>query len=64
MLHIGLIPIEDISAEHIEEHYHRLAEFKGTPKEEFKSRINERISINHRLRKGRVPDLLNRHSER
>jgi len=39
MLHIDLVSIEDISAEHIREHYHRLAEFKGIPKEEFKSRI-------------------------
>ena len=38
------VSIEDISAEHIKEHYHRLAEFKGIPKEEFKSRIRERIS--------------------
>ncbi len=44
MLHIDLVSIEDISAEHIEEHYHRLAEFKGIPKEDFKSRIKERIS--------------------
>ena len=38
------IPIEDISAEHIREHYRRLADFKGIPKEEFKSRIKKRAS--------------------
>ena len=37
MLHIDLVSIEDISAEHIREHYYRLAEFKGILKEEFKS---------------------------
>ena len=38
------VSIEDISAEHIEEHYRRLAEFNGIPKEEFKSRIRKKIS--------------------
>src|SRR3990170_1080146 len=38
------ISIEDISAEHIREHYRRLADFKGISKEEFKSRIKKRAS--------------------
>jgi hypothetical protein len=37
------VSIEDISDEHIKEHYRRLADFKGITKEEFKSRMNERI---------------------
>ncbi|MCX9010107.1 MAG: hypothetical protein OIN66_03190 [Candidatus Methanoperedens sp.] len=36
------ISIEDISAEHIKEHYRRLADFKAISKEEFKSRIKKR----------------------
>ena len=35
------VSIEDISAEHIKEHYRRLANFKGISKEEFKSRIKK-----------------------
>ena len=38
------VSIEDISAEHIREHYRRLADFKGLSKEEFKSRIKKRAS--------------------
>lgn len=38
------VSIEDVSAEHIKEHYYRLADFKGIPKEEFKSRIKKRAS--------------------
>ncbi len=38
------VSIEDISAEHIKEHYHRLADFKGISKEEFKSRMRKRAS--------------------
>jgi hypothetical protein len=38
------VSIEDISEEHIKEHYRRLADFKGITKEEFKSRMKERIS--------------------
>ncbi len=38
------ISIEDISAEHIKEHYRRLANFKGISKEEFKSRMKKRAS--------------------
>lgn len=34
------VSIEDISDEHIKEHYLRLADFKGISKEEFKSRRN------------------------
>jgi predicted CopG family antitoxin len=35
------VSIEDISAEHIKEHYRRLADFKGISKEEFKSRLKK-----------------------
>jgi len=35
------VPIEDISAEHIKEHYRRLADFKGISKEGFKSRMKK-----------------------
>lgn len=38
------VSIEDISAEHIKEHYRRLADFKGISKEEFKSRMKKRAS--------------------
>ncbi|HEY6585618.1 MAG TPA: hypothetical protein VIY97_00460 [Candidatus Methanoperedens sp.] len=38
------VPIEDISADHIKEHYRRLADFKGISKEEFKSRIKKKAS--------------------
>ncbi len=38
------VSIEDISAEHIKEHYRRLADFKGISKEEFKSRMRKRAS--------------------
>jgi len=38
------VSIEDISAQHIEEHYRRLSEFQGIPKKEFKARIKNRIS--------------------
>jgi len=38
------VSIEDISAEHIKEHYRRLADFKGISKEELKSRIRKRAS--------------------
>lgn len=38
------VSIEDVSAEHIREHYRRLADFKGISKEEFKSRIKKRAS--------------------
>ena len=38
------VSIEDISAEHIKEHYRRLADFKGISKEELKSRIKKRAS--------------------
>jgi transposase-like protein len=32
--------VEDIIAEHIKEHYRRLADFKGISKEEFKYRLS------------------------
>lgn len=38
------VSIEDVSREHIKEHYRRLADFKGISKEEFKSRIKKRAS--------------------
>ena len=38
------VSIEDISAQHIEEHYRRLSEFQGIPKNEFKARIKNGIS--------------------
>lgn len=38
------VSIEDISAEHIKEHYRRLADYKGISKEEFKSRMRKRAS--------------------
>ena len=38
------VSIEDISAKHIQEHYQRLTDFKGTSKDEFKSRIMNKIS--------------------
>jgi hypothetical protein len=38
------VSIEDISAEHIKEHYRRLADFKGISKEDFKSRMRRRVS--------------------
>ncbi|VVB84249.1 Uncharacterised protein [uncultured archaeon] len=38
------ISIEDISAEHIKEHYRRFANFKGISKEEFKSRMKKKAS--------------------
>ena len=38
------VSIEAISAEHIQEHYRRLADFKGISKEDFKSRMRKRVS--------------------
>jgi hypothetical protein len=37
------IPIEDISLEHIKEHYRRLDSFKGLSKEEIKKRLQKRL---------------------
>lgn len=37
------VSIEDISAEHIREHYRRLDDFKGLSKEEFKKRLQKRL---------------------
>lgn len=37
------VSIEDISAEHIKEHYRRLDDFKGLSKEEFKKRLQKRL---------------------
>ena len=36
MSHVG---IEDLSQEHIKEHYARLRDFQGVPKGEFKARV-------------------------
>lgn len=38
------VSIEDISSEHIKEHYRRLSEFQGISKDEFKSRVKNSIS--------------------
>jgi vacuolar-type H+-ATPase subunit C/Vma6 len=37
------VSIEDISAEHVKEHYRRLGDFKGVTKEKFKKRLEERL---------------------
>lgn len=33
------VSLEDISREHIREHYRRLGSFEGVPKDEFKARV-------------------------
>jgi len=38
------VSIEDVSVEHIKEHYRRLADFKGISKDEFISRIKKTSS--------------------
>jgi hypothetical protein len=38
------VPLEDISEEHIREHYERLKDFKGISKEEFKKRMRKRLN--------------------
>ena len=38
------VPIEDISADHIRDHYRRLSDFKGLDKEEFRSRMKKRLA--------------------
>jgi transposase-like protein len=38
------VSIEDVSAEHIKEHYRRLSEFQGISKEEFKARMKNSVS--------------------
>ena len=37
------VSIEDISSEHIEEHYRRLKDFKGVSKEDFKKELKKRL---------------------
>jgi hypothetical protein len=37
------VSIEDISMEHIKEHYRRLKDFKGISKKEFKKRLQKRL---------------------
>lgn len=36
------VSIEDISSEHIEEHYRRLKDFKGVSKDDFKKELKKR----------------------
>ncbi len=38
------VSLEDISAEHLKEHYRRLEDFKGVSKEEFKKQLKERLT--------------------
>ncbi len=38
-----LVPIEDISKEHIRRHYDRLKTFRGLSKDEFKKRMKKRL---------------------
>ncbi|MEW5759479.1 MAG: hypothetical protein AB1779_01780 [Candidatus Thermoplasmatota archaeon] len=38
------VALEDITEEHIREHYARLKDFKGVSKEEFKRRIRKRLN--------------------
>ena len=38
------VSIEDISADHIRDHYRRLADFKGLDKEDFRSRMKKRLA--------------------
>lgn len=37
------VRIEDISAEHIKEHYRRLSDFQGVSKDEFRKRIRMKL---------------------
>jgi len=37
------VRIEDISAEHIKEHYRRLSDFQGVSKDEFRKRIRTKL---------------------
>ncbi len=37
------VSIEDITAEHIREHYRRLADFKGVSKGEFRKSLRKRL---------------------
>jgi hypothetical protein len=37
------VAIEDISAEHIREHYRRLDDFKGLSKKEFEKRLRKKL---------------------
>ncbi len=37
---MDVVSIEDVSKEHIEQHYKRLKTFKGVSKEEFKKRLS------------------------
>jgi len=38
------VPIEDVSAEHIREHYRRLGSFRGLSKDEFRKRVQKGIA--------------------
>ena len=37
------VSIEDVSADHIREHYRRLADFKGLDKDDFRARVRKRL---------------------
>lgn len=37
------VSLEDITAEHIKEHYRRLEDFRGISKEEFRDRLKHRL---------------------
>ncbi len=38
------VSLEDITAEHLKEHYRRLEDFKGVSKEEFKKKLQKRLN--------------------
>ena len=38
------VPLEDITEEHLQEHYRRLKDFKGVSKEEFKKRMKKHLT--------------------
>ncbi|MFO8110042.1 MAG: hypothetical protein R6U17_05930, partial [Thermoplasmata archaeon] len=37
------VSLEDVTAEHLRKHYHRLDDFKGLSKEDFKKRLKTRL---------------------
>lgn len=43
-LFMDRVDLEDISVEHVLEHYRRLADFKGVPAEEVQARIAKRLA--------------------
>lgn len=38
------VSLEDISAEHLKEHYRRMEDFEGVSKEEFKKQLKKRLT--------------------